>query len=140
MVANFCPNCGRANDESRYCPGCGVDLIDVAAPTSTWGAASGPVAFGEPTPPPLAPVYAAYAPQPTNGLAIASMVLGIVWIYWVGSILALVFGYVALGQIKRTNQQGRGMAIAGIVLGWIGVAMIALLILVAIVAANDSGY
>ena len=28
----------------------------------------------------------------TNGLAIASMVLGILWIYWIGSILALVFG------------------------------------------------
>jgi hypothetical protein len=28
----------------------------------------------------------------TNGLAIASMVLGIVWVYWLGSVLALVFG------------------------------------------------
>jgi hypothetical protein len=60
----------------------------------------------------------------TNGLAIASMVLGILWIWWVGSILALVFGYMAKRQIAESggSQSGGGMATAGIVLGWIGVA------------------
>jgi len=74
----------------------------------------------------------------TNGLAIASMVLGILWIYWVGSILALVFGYVAKGQIDRAagHQTGRGMAIAGIVLGWIGVAILALGYAFAVVLAD----
>ena len=56
-----------------------------------------------------------------NGLAIASMVLGIVWLYGVGSILALVFGYQAKRQIARTGQRGAGMTTAGIVLGWVGV-------------------
>ncbi len=59
----------------------------------------------------------------TNGMAVASMVLGILWIYWIGSILALVFGYLALGQIRQRGQQGYGMATAGIVLGWVGVAI-----------------
>lgn len=59
----------------------------------------------------------------TNGLAIASMVLGILWLYWVGSVLALIFGYVARNQIKRHDQAGDGMAIAGIVLGWVGVGL-----------------
>jgi len=60
-------------------------------------------------------------PNPgTNGLAIAAMVLGIIWIYWIGSILAIIFGHIALGQIKRTGQSGRGMAIAGVVLGYVG--------------------
>jgi hypothetical protein len=74
-----------------------------------------------------------------NGLAIASMVLGILWIYWVGSILALVFGYVAKGQIDRSagRQSGRGMAIAGIVLGWIGVGALALVVVLAIAFADD---
>jgi hypothetical protein len=71
-----------------------------------------------------------YAPYPqapsTNGMAIAAMVLGILWIYWIGSILALVFGYVARDQIKRTGQSGDGMAIAGIVLGWVGVGFLIL--------------
>ena len=62
--------------------------------------------------------------QSTNGFSIASMVLGIIWLYGIGSILALVFGYIARGQIKRSNgrEGGNGMAIAGIVLGWVGVA------------------
>ncbi len=53
------------------------------------------------------------------------MVLGIVWVWWIGSILALVFGYVAKGQIdgSQGTQTGRGMAIAGIVLGWVGVVI-----------------
>jgi hypothetical protein len=67
----------------------------------------------------------------TNGLAIASLVLGIVWVYWIGSILALIFGYKAKGEIDRSNgmQTGRGMAIAGIVLGWIGIGGLVLLLI-----------
>jgi hypothetical protein len=51
--------------------------------------------------------------------AIASMVLGILWICWIGSILALVFGYMAKNQIDASGglEGGRGMAVAGIVLG-----------------------
>jgi hypothetical protein len=70
----------------------------------------------------------------TNGFAIASLVLGIVWIYWIGSILALVFGYMAKSQIDASNgtQSGRGMAIAGIVLGWVGVGVLILLIVLGV--------
>jgi len=58
-------------------------------------------------------------------------VLGIVWLYWLGSILALVFGYVAKSQIDRSGgrETGRGMAIAGIVLGWVGVGILLLMLL-----------
>jgi hypothetical protein len=76
--------------------------------------------------------------QATNGLAIASLVLGILWFCGVGAILALVFGYIAKGQIDRSEgrQSGRGMAIAGIVLGWIGIAGLVLWI-VFIVAVGE---
>lgn len=57
------------------------------------------------------------------------MVLGILWLYWVGSVLALVFGYVARNQIKERQQGGDGMAIAGIVLGWIGVGAFVLFVI-----------
>lgn len=75
--------------------------------------------------PPSAPYQQPQAQQ-TNGLAIASLVLGILWLYWIGSILALIFGYRARRQIDESNgaQGGRGLATAGIILGWIGVAMI----------------
>ena len=76
--------------------------------------------------------------QGTSGMAIASMVLGILWLYWIGSILALVFGYVAKRQIRDSGGTlgGGGMATAGIVLGWIGVAVLAVGIVVAIAAAS----
>jgi hypothetical protein len=75
----------------------------------------------------------------TNGFAIAALVLGIVWIYWIGSILALVFGYIAKSQIDKSNgeQTGRGMAIAGIVLGWIGVGILLLLIVAIALGAGS---
>jgi hypothetical protein len=60
-----------------------------------------------------------------NGLAIAALVLGVFVFLWITSILAIVFGIIALRQINRSQgaQKGRGMAIAGIILGgfWIGV-------------------
>jgi len=114
----------------------------------------------QPGPPQYAPPPAGYpppqfgAPQPgyqypvvvaqskTNGFAIASLVLGILWIWWIGSILALVFGYIAKGRIDRSNgyETGRGMAIAGIVLGWIGVATLTLLIILGAIGAFNDPY
>ena len=82
--------------------------------------------------PPYGPPYA--PAQRTNGLAIASMVLGILWMYWIGSILALVFGYIAKNQIRERGEGGGGMATAGIVLGWIGVGILCLVFLVGISA------
>jgi hypothetical protein len=73
----------------------------------------------------------------TSGFAIASMVLGIVWIYWIGSILAIIFGVVAKNQIRDGNGSvtGDGMATAGIVLGIIGLAIAAILIIVGVTAS-----
>ena len=60
------------------------------------------------------------------------MVLGILWLYWIGSILAVIFGHVALSQIQKDPSiRGRGMAIAGLVLGWVGVGVL-LIVLIAI--------
>ena len=57
------------------------------------------------------------------------MVLGILWVYWIGSILAVIFGHVALSQIRKDPSiQGRGMAIAGLVLGWVGVGVLVILL------------
>jgi hypothetical protein len=90
-----------------------------------------------PPPAPLAPPYAPYPPAPvyqsTNGLAVASLIAGFLWIGWFGSILAVIFGHVALGQINRSGgrEGGSGLAIAGLVLGYMGVATLLLVLLVA---------
>jgi hypothetical protein len=63
------------------------------------------------------------------------MVLGIVWVFWLGSILAVIFGHIALSQIKRSMGAltGRGMAIAGLVLGYVGIALLVASIAAAVV-------
>jgi predicted acyltransferase len=67
-------------------------------------------------------------------------VLGILWISWVGSLLAVVFGHVALRQIPRNNEAGRGLAIAGLVLGYVGLGFLALFIIAAFASiASFSG-
>lgn len=71
----------------------------------------------------------------TNGMSVASMVLGIVGIllgycmFAVPCILAVILGHVALVQIKRTGQNGRGMAITGLVLGYIVLGVLAAIFL-----------
>ena len=71
----------------------------------------------------------AQPPAKTNWLAIAAVIMGIAGVFsaWLllPSILALVFGLVSHSQIKRSAglQDGRGLAIAGLVLGADGVVV-----------------
>lgn len=57
----------------------------------------------------------------TNGLAVASLVTGLTGFLTCGftSILAVIFGHVALGQIRRDHTDGKGMAVGGLALGWV---------------------
>jgi hypothetical protein len=73
-------------------------------------------------------------------MAVASLVLGILWMWGLGALLAVIFGYRARNEIDRSNGwiTGRGMATAGIVLGWIGIAGVALLALLFIVAVSQT--
>jgi hypothetical protein len=87
-----------------------------------------------------------YSPYPaapkTNGLAIASLVCSILGLFCgVGGILGLIFGFVARGQIKRSGgtQQGRGLALAGIIVGFVFVALwAAWLALVVLVSGTNN--
>ena len=67
----------------------------------------------------------------------ASLVLGILWLWWLGSILAIVFGHIAKSQLAQPDneQTGSGMATAGLVLGYIGLAGVVLLIVLVATAA-----
>ena len=64
----------------------------------------------------------------TNGFAIAGFVCSFFSI--IGAILGIVFGLVALNQIRERGQGGRGLAVAGIVIGvcWILFILLAILI------------
>lgn len=79
------------------------------------------------TPPAAAPSYAAPAPQ-TNAWAIVSLVssiLGWVGLFGLGGIVGVVTGLVARNQIRQnpTTQTGDGLALAGIILGAINIAL-----------------
>ena len=135
------PGWWLASDGNWYPPQAAPGGPAPTAPPAQFGPP--PVNYGPPPmqygPPPNAPYgYTPYAaPQTTNGLAIASLVLGIIWVYWIGSILALIFGFIALGQINQSGgrQGGRGLAIAGIICAF---AWIALLLVAIIAVAADS--
>lgn len=97
-----------------------------------------PPLYQHPSPP--AQPLPGQAPRPgTNGLAVASLVLSLVWIYGIGSLLAILFARSAKKQIAKTGQAGRGLATAGAVIGWIGLALLGLVIMIAIISAANSG-
>jgi hypothetical protein len=63
-------------------------------------------------------------PRRTNGLAVASLACGVgqVFFWFLAAIPAVVLGHMARRQIRRTGEDGAGMALAGLILGWIGIA------------------
>jgi hypothetical protein len=94
--------------------------------------------WGDYAPPPI-PAAASVAPATTgtNGMAIAALVLGLLWGYGLLSILAIVFGAIGMKQTADRNQSGRGLAIAGLVLGIVGAA-IALILIIAAASATTT--
>ncbi|MDF1606042.1 DUF4190 domain-containing protein [Nocardioides sp. YIM 152315] len=105
--------------------------------------------YGQPYPPQQA--YGHPVTPPTDGLAIGAMITGIAGLvmacaYGVGllaSPVALVLGRISMNRIDRSGGRlgGRGMALAGFILGIIGSVLLVLaiagLIALIIVAAND---
>jgi hypothetical protein len=87
-----------------------------------------------------------YAPvqRRTNPLAVASLACGLgqIFFWFLAAVPAVVLGHVARRQIRQTGEDGQGMATAGLVLGWIGIALTVLLIagVVAIAAVTHTGH
>ena len=100
----------------------------------------GPPAYGSPPSYYPQPQYGIVAP-PSNGIGTAAGVLGIIaiilsfvpYIDFAGvllGILAIIFGAVGMGRAKRMGGHGRGMAVTGLVLGIISVALFVILLVV----------
>lgn len=80
---------------------------------------------------------AGYAPPPagkTNTLAIIALIAS----FFI-SIVGVVLGHIALSQIKRTGEGGRGLAIAALVIGYLGILFAIILVIVMAGAAAQSG-
>ncbi|GAA3468171.1 DUF4190 domain-containing protein [Nonomuraea roseola] len=68
--------------------------------------------------------YGGPPPSKTNGMAIATLICGLVGLITCGlaSIVGAILGHISLGQIKRTGEEGKGMALAGLILSYVGLA------------------
>lgn len=91
------------------------------------------------------------AAPPTNGLALASMICGLAGLLgnvvvaflvmpFFVSLAAVILGHVALSQLKkRPGTGGRGMAITGLVTGYVAVGFAAIAVIVGLVALLSFG-
>jgi hypothetical protein len=94
----------------------------------------GPYAAGLPVP--YAP-GGLYPPVPTSGLAIGALACGVGELITGGAsaIPAVILGHMAHAEITRKGYRGSGMATAGLVLGYLGIAFWVLVIIGAVAVA-----
>ncbi len=97
--------------------------------------------------PPAYPYGVAYAPAPrTNPLAIASMVVSICSVvflicYGLGALIGAVgaiLGHVARRQLRERSEGGAGMALAGIIVGWIATVLGLVFLVVVVIAFTQA--
>lgn len=116
-MSQYCIGCGTENlDNAKFCKQCGEKLDDVKAQTSSTSNNTNNVV------------------SRTSGKAIASLVLSILWIYGLGSLLAIILGHMARTEIQNSNGKltGDGMAVAGLVIGYLLFVVVTLGILAAV--------
>jgi hypothetical protein len=86
-----------------------------------------------------------YAAAPkTNALAITSLIASIanfVIVPFIGAIVGVITGHIALKQLRTSGEGGRGMAVAGVIVGWVGLAgaiLVTAIFVIAIVAGINA--
>ena len=89
--------------------------------------------------PPVAPVYSTPLVAKTNTLAIVSLLASI---FWFPALIGVITGHIAISQIKRTGERGRGLAIAGLIIGYlaiVGIIIWGIISAVLVSLANSAG-
>ncbi|MFB6610681.1 DUF4190 domain-containing protein [Agromyces sp. NPDC056379] len=87
------------------------------------------------TTPAPAPVAATSAPaEKWNVLSIVGFVLSLVGF----NIVAIVLGFIGLNQVKKTGERGRGLALAAIIIGFVSIALIVVIFIVAFAVAASN--
>lgn len=121
----FCSQCGTANaDGAQFFSKCGAALNSV--PASTNPAPAVPCAALQP------PV----CPAQSSGKALASLIFGLFFFVCPAAVVAIVFGHLSLSEIRKSAGRltDRGMAMAGLILSYIGIAIIPFVLIVAAIA------
>ena len=133
MSTTFCTNCGAAIATGAFCTTCGTP-------------APGAPSEGTPQAASKASPRASYqdlnvAKQPPasiNTLAIVALVTSLLGVHLAG----IICGHIALNQIKTTGEGGRGLALAGLIIGYIFMAIVIVIVLglIAAIAGSTSSY
>jgi hypothetical protein len=115
----YCPKCGTLNDDNNFrCAACQAVIQQAPAPP--------------PPPPPSQdddPALRLILPIGVSGLAIVAGYLGLFSLLLLPAPLAILFGILALRDIKRNpKKHGKWRAIFGIVMGSIGTVFLILVI------------
>jgi type IV pilus assembly protein PilA len=108
-----CPTCTKPNeDAAAFCSGCGAGL-----PAAAVGPAQ-PVA------------------QETSGMAVASLIFGLLFFIFPAAVVAVILGHISNSQIRKSagRLKGAGMSLAGMVLGYVGIAFIPIILILAAIA------
>ncbi|WP_371726254.1 peptidylprolyl isomerase [Mycobacterium sp. DBP42] len=82
---------------------------------------------------PTYPVGYPAGPAPharTNAMAVASLVCAVLF-----APLGILFGHISLSQLKRSGEQGHGIAIAGLIIGYVMTALTVVAVTLAVVFA-----
>lgn len=124
----YCSSCGYQIQQgsAKFCPQCGVQLPLVGTPTNA------------PTPPAVPSPGPPVTPE-TSGLAVGSLICGILFFIFPSAIAAIVMGHISRAEIRRSEgrKTGAGMALAGLVLGYAGILIMPfVLIIAAIIIPN----
>jgi hypothetical protein len=108
-----------------------------------WVAAA-PPAYGNPYGTPYGtgpygayPAYGAPPPKSTDGKAIASLVCSLV-ACGIGSIAGVVLGHMSRSEARRENREPSGLALAGLIIGYLGIA-VAAVALIGLLTAFGTG-
>lgn len=134
----FCVRCGAANaDGSQFCVKCGAPMGTPAGPPRATAAPATPGQQAAPSYiPSNLPPSQTVGPVESSGKAIASLICGFLFLFFPAAIVAIVLGHLALSDIRKSAGRltGHGMAIAGLVLGYMGVVFIPFVLIVAAIA------
>ena len=94
------------------------------------------LAAGQPAVP-VPPTFLAPPPPPVNSLATTSLMCGLLGVAFGHPALpAIVLGHKARAEIRAYGGAGEGTATAGLMLGWLGIAMWVMVVLVMVVGLS----
>jgi len=125
MICRYCAE--TIPDGSEFCPKCGARMLATPTPPP-------PVAPGFTPPAPLPPGFV----PPTDGKAIGSLICGFFFFFLPAAIVGIILGHLSLSEIGRSagRLKGKGLAVAGLIFSYLGIAFIPLLIIAAIAIPN----